>query len=265
MCVGAHNGKGVLFMINHLTPKAEAVLNLSMESARELGHTYIGSEHLLLALCGVEDAIAFKILETHGVRAAQVREAIITSTGVGARSTVTPADMTPRVRKLIEGAAVEAMKAGQSRIGSEHLLLALLNERSCVGVHLLETLGAPLGDIRADIRNFLALSGKAHSAALSMRETGAPGDKGHKETTLETYGRDLTALAASGQIDPMIGREEECERLIQILSRRNKNNPCLIGEPGVGKTAALGQKIDQGRDQKTGENGHQGDRTSVKL
>lgn len=227
-------------MINHLTPKAEAVLNLALDSAQDLGHTYIGSEHLLVALCGVEDAIAAKILEARGVREDTVRSAIIDTTGVGSRTLLSPADMTPRVRKIIEGAAVEAMKAGQSRIGSEHLLLSLLGERSCVAVHVLEGLQAPISDLRSDIQSFLSLSSKAQGAALTVQEPGKSTDsKSGKTPTLQSYGRDLTELAAKGLLDPMIGREEEVERLIQILSRRSKNNPCLIGEPGVGKTAVV--------------------------
>ncbi|MBR5797710.1 MAG: ATP-dependent Clp protease ATP-binding subunit [Clostridia bacterium] len=226
-------------MINHLTPKAEAVLNLSLEVARDMGHTYIGSEHLLVALCEVEDSIAGKILESRSVRADALRAAIIDATGVGTRSSLSPADMTPRVRKIIEGAAVEAMKAGQSRIGSEHLLLSLLNERSSVAVHFLEGIQIPIGELKADIQSFLSLSGKAQSAALSLTDGKLPDTKKSKTPTLHSYGKDLTDLAEKGKLDPMIGREEEVERLIQILSRRSKNNPCLIGEPGVGKTAVV--------------------------
>ncbi len=226
-------------MINHLTPKAEAVLNLALESARELGHTYIGSEHLLLALCGVEDAISTKMLEAREVRSDSVRAAVAENTGVGTRTTLSPADMTPRVRKIIEGAAVEAMKAGQTRIGSEHLLLALLNERSCVAVHLLEQLQIPVGDLKSDVQSFLTLTGKAHGAVMTTRSSKDTETKNSKTPTLASYGRDMTELASQGRLDPMIGREEEVERLIQILSRRTKNNPCLIGEPGVGKTAVV--------------------------
>lgn len=226
-------------MINHLTPKAEAVLNLALENAQELGHTYIGSEHLLLALCGVEDAIAAKILEARGVKKEKVRASMIETTGMGARTLLSPADMTPRVRKIIEGAAVEAMKAGQSRIGSEHLLLSTLNERSCVAVHLLEIMQAPISELRSDIQSFLSLSGKAQNAALTVKGGKINDAKEDKASTLLSYGRDLTELAIKGQLDPMIGRENEIERLIQILSRRSKNNPCLIGEPGVGKTAVV--------------------------
>lgn len=227
-------------MINHLTPKAEAVLNLALDCAQELGHTYIGTEHLLLALCGVEDAIAAKILEARGIQADSIRASVVDTIGVGSRTLLSPGDMTPRVRKIIEGAAVEAMKAGQSRIGSEHLLLALLGERSCVAVHILEGLQAPISELRSDIQSFLSLSSKAQGAALTVQESAKGSDgKNGKTPTLQSYGRDLTELAAKGLLDPMIGREEEVERLVQILSRRSKNNPCLIGEPGVGKTAVV--------------------------
>ena len=225
-------------MINHLTPKAEAVLNLALECAQQLGHTYIGSEHLLLALCSVEDAIAAKILDARGVKTDALREGIVASTGKGNRTVLSPTDMTPRVRKIIEGAAVEAMKAGQSRIGSEHLLLALLGERSCAGVHLLEQSRIPTADLRADVQSFLSLTSKAHHAALTVQNDKTNG-KGTKAPTLQSYGKDLTELAAKGALDPMIGRESEVERLVQILSRRSKNNPCLVGEPGVGKTAVV--------------------------
>ena len=225
-------------MINHLTSKAEAVLNRALECAQQMGHTYIGSEHLLLALCSVEDAIASKILDARGVKADALREGIVASTGTGNRTALSPADMTPRVRKIIEGAAVEAMKAGQSRIGSEHLLLALLGERSCAGVHLLEQSHVPTSDLRSDVQNFLSLTGKAQSAALTVQGDKSSG-KSAKAPTLQSYGKDLTELAAKGALDPMIGRESEVERLVQILSRRSKNNPCLVGEPGVGKTAVV--------------------------
>jgi ATP-dependent Clp protease ATP-binding subunit ClpC len=226
-------------MINHLTPKAEAVLNLSLEIARDLGHTYIGSEHLLIALCEVEDSIAGKMLEARGVRSDALRSAVVDATGSGARTELTPADMTPRVRKIIEGAAVEAMKAGQTRIGSEHILLSLLGERSSVAVHFLENMQIAIGELKTDIQSFLSLSGKAQSAAQSMQDNRLSEAKKSKTPTLLSYGRDLTELAAQSKLDPMIGREEEVERLIQILSRRSKNNPCLIGEPGVGKTAVV--------------------------
>jgi ATP-dependent Clp protease ATP-binding subunit ClpC len=231
--------KGWDDMINHLTPKAEAVLNTALQAAREMGHTYIGSEHLLIALCEVEDAIAYKILEARGVRGDTIRTHVGELTGIGAPTPLSPADMTPRVRKIIEGAAVEAMKNGQNRIGSEHLLLALLGEHTSVAVHYLEALQIPVGELKNDIQSFLNLSGKAQNVALTMQENRVLDTTKNKTPTLHTYGRDLTEQAQKGKLDPMIGRESEVERLIQILSRRTKNNPCLIGEPGVGKTAVV--------------------------
>ena len=231
--------KGWDDMINHLTPKAENVLNAALQVAQELGHTYIGSEHLLIALCDVEDAIAFKILETRGVHGNDVRKYVEELTGIGVPTSLSPADMTPRVRKIIEGAAVEAMKNGQNRIGSEHLLLALLNEQTSVAVHYLEAMQIPVKDLKSDVQSFLNLSGKAHNVALTMQENKLVDAKKNKMPTLLAYGRDLTEQAQRGALDPMIGRENEIERLIQILSRRTKNNPCLIGEPGVGKTAVV--------------------------
>ncbi len=224
-------------MINHLTPKAEAVLNHSLDTASGMGHTYIGSEHLLIALCEVEDSIAAKLLEARDVRAQAIRTAVKHATGIGNSTHLSPSDMTPRVRKVIEGAGVEAMKAGQTKIGSEHLLLALLNETSSVAVHLLEGLKIPVGELKTDVQNFLSLSGGAHMVAAHDKR--AENDKKSKLTTLLSFGRDLTALAKQEKLDPMIGREEEVQRLVQILSRRQKNNPCLIGEPGVGKTAVV--------------------------
>ena len=167
-------------MINHLTPKAEAVLNAALQTAGSLGHTYIGSEHLLIALCEVEDAIAYKILEARGVRSDMLRTHVGEVTGIGAPTTLSPADMTPRVRKIIEGAAVEAMKNGQNRIGSEHLLLALLQEQTSVAVHYLETLQIPTEELKNDIQSFLNLSGKAQSAALTMQSPKHPEMKKNK-------------------------------------------------------------------------------------
>ena len=224
-------------MINHLTPKAEAVLNRSLETAAGMGHTYIGSEHLLIALCEVEDAISTKLLEARDVQAKALRAAVTHATGLGTETHLSPSDMTPRVRKVIEGAGVHAMKAGQSKIGSEHLLLALLSEESSVAVHLLENLQISVEELKNDVQNFLSLSGKAHTAAAQDKRVSD--DKKTKLATLLSFGRDLTELAKEGKLDPMIGREEEVQRLVQIISRRQKNNPCLIGEPGVGKTAVV--------------------------
>ncbi len=227
--------------MNHLTQKAQSALNYAMETAREMGHTYIGSEHLLLGLCSTQDSIAAHLLEARGIRAEKIRDAIVLTTGIGTRSKVNANDMTPRVQKIIEASALEAIKYGQSRVGTEHLLMALLRENAGVALHLLEETGISPDDIRRDVSQFLSVSGKAQSAGYTAKEHTDYNERGmaKKQTLLESYAQDLTALAKRGMIDPMIGRDREITRLIQILSRRGKNNPCLVGEPGVGKTAVV--------------------------
>ncbi|MBQ3063687.1 MAG: ATP-dependent Clp protease ATP-binding subunit [Clostridia bacterium] len=230
-------------MNNRFTGKAQNALNNSLRFARALGHTYIGSEHLLLSLAAEGDSVAAKLLAKHGVTVEAVRAKIAEAVGVGSESAVTPADMTPRTKKIIEGSAIEAARAGQNYIGTEHLLLALLGEKDAVAVKILSDLGADAEDLATEITALLGNAPKS-GKDTSGREGGVAG-----APTLSTFGRDLTAMARAGKLDPIIGREKETERVIQILSRRNKNNPCLIGEPGVGKTAVvegLAQKIAEG-------------------
>lgn len=233
-------GIGDITLINRLTQKAQEALHAALEQAREMGHTYIGSEHLLLGLSVTEDSIASHLLQGRGIKTAQIKDAIVLMTGVGSRSSVTANDMTPRAQKIIEGSAMEALKHGQGRVGTEHLLMALLRENAGVALHLLQEAGVSLEELRRDVTQFLNVSGKAQSAAYSTRERAAENEERgmtKKQTVLESYANDLCALARRGGIDPMIGREREIARVIQILSRRSKNNPCLVGEPGVGKTA----------------------------
>ena len=238
-------------MTNRFTVKAQNVLNNSLRLARELGHTYVGSEHLLLALCAEKESVAAKLLDKRGVQYDAVRDAIVREVGEGSHSDVSPADMTPRVKRIIEHSAIESHRTGQSYIGTEHLLSALLFEQDSVATKILEGLHASLGDLKADLAAFFGVSNEKSEQA--PREGGAREKKKENSLsatpTLSQYGRDLTALAKNGKIDPVIGRDAETERVIQILSRRQKNNPCLIGEPGVGKTAVvegLAQKIADG-------------------
>ena len=235
-------------MMNRFTEKAQNTLNNALRFARELGHTYIGSEHLLLSLAAETDSVSAKMLAEHGITPEAVKEKVEEIAGVGSESEVSPADMTPRTRKIIEGAAVLSMRFGQNYIGTEHLLLSLLSERDCVGVKILETLGLSADELSEQLSAFL---GQARNAGDDAEK--APGRGGKSAVpdapTLSGYGRDLTAMAKAGKLDPVIGREQETERVIQILSRRTKNNPCLIGEPGVGKTAVvegLAQRIADG-------------------
>lgn len=238
--------------MNRFTQKAQNTLNRSLTAAREMGHTYIGSEHLLYALACEEDSAASKVLEKYGVTPENVKSLIEEMAGTGSPSYVTASDMTPRTKKIIEGSAYESMRYGQGYIGTEHLLLALLNESDCVAVRMLGELGADPSAIKNDIVDFLGeVGGASGGSADDAPKSGKSGKKSDIKgaPTLSNYGRDLTAMAKEGKIDPIIGRDKETERVIQILSRRTKNNPCLIGEPGVGKTAVvegLAQKIVDG-------------------
>ena len=238
-------------MTNRFTVKAQNVLNNSLRLSRELGHTYIGSEHLLLSLAAEKDSVAAKLLEKGGATPEAVRAEIVREVGEGTPSDVTPTDMTPRTKRIIEHSAIESHRAGQSYIGTEHLLAALLGEQDSMAVKILETLHVSPADLSRELNAlFGASSPKGENSA---REGGAKDKKKDGALagapTLAQYGRDLTAMAKEGKIDPVIGRDAETERVIQILSRRQKNNPCLIGEPGVGKTAVvegLAQKIADG-------------------
>ena len=265
-------------MTNRFTLRAQNALNGSLREASALGHTYIGSEHLLLGLLCEGDSIASKLMIARGVNVEKYRGAIVDLAGVGAESRVSPADMTPRVRKIILDSATEATRCGQSYVGTEHLLLSLLDEPDCVAVRLLETVGVAPDDLRRDVVGFLASEptgrginegyqrefSRAADASRDERHRGeVRGNRGERNDreevkgdehipgmpTLSKYGHDLTAKARAGKLDPIIGREFETERVIRILSRRQKNNPCLIGEPGVGKTAVvegLAQRIIDG-------------------
>lgn len=235
-------------MANKFTQKAQNALRRALSEAREMGHTYIGSEHLLLGLVCESDSTASKMLCSKGANAEKIRKAIGDIAGIGSRSNISATDMTPRTKKIIELSSAEASKNSNAYIGTEHILLALLNERDCVGVKILESCGIQIPDLKNDLTAYIGLSADRNRSAI--QQIGKE-DKNKSGSTpnLSSYGRDLTALARAGKIDPVIGRISETERVIQILSRRTKNNPCLIGEPGVGKTAViegLAQKIADG-------------------
>ncbi len=241
-------------MPKSFTQKATNVLNKSLYLASELGHTYIGSEHLLLALTSETDSVASKLLDARGVSFEVTRDAIRRRIGSGERTRITPRDMTPRTKRIIENAAYQSARFGQSYIGTEHLLYAVASESDSIAVVILGELGVSAADIIADITNFLGnVNGDGSESEDSMQIGGKSSHKPSgslKDTpSLAQYGRDLTAMAREGKLDPIIGRETETERVIQILSRRTKNNPCLIGEPGVGKTAVvegLAERIAEG-------------------
>ncbi len=239
-------------MQNKFTQKAQNALNLSLEFASEMGHTYIGSEHLLLGLCKEQTGIASHYLRERGADIEKIKAAVIRLAGAGTPSSVSAGDMTPRTKSIIQNSLREAQKHGQQDIGTEHLLLALINEQDSVAVHILESMDIATSDLRNDLNTYLSSSVNTfrNSASDRTAKENSP-EKGALSSlqTLKNFGRDLNELAASGKIDPIIGRNSETERVVQILSRRTKNNPCLIGEPGVGKTAVvegLAQRIVSG-------------------
>ncbi len=235
-------------MSNKFTPKAQYALNLALSYASDLGHSYIGSEHLLLGLLSTPDSASSRMLTSRGAKPDSIKQTIIELTGIGSPEPVSPSDMTPRTKKIIEGAAYLSIGSGQTYIGTEHLLLSLLAESDCVAVRILESLGVSVGDIRTDIENYISQSPLQKSGGARGGEL-QKNQKNADKSILLQYGRDLLDMAKRGKLDPMIGRDGETERVIQILSRRSKNNPCLIGEPGVGKTAVvegLAQRIAEG-------------------
>ena len=217
-----------MYRFNYFTEKANHVINLAITSAEELGHNYIGSEHLLLGILKEDAGLGAQALRESGVQTEDVEKLIKENIGVGEPTRLTPDDFTPRFKRMLELAFQIARGMMHSFVGTEHLLLALLKETDSYGYKFLLALG-----VRPEV-----LVEQLFSGQETQPDGKTDGKKGKTKTpTLDEFGRDLTALAEGGKIDPVIGREKEIERVIQILSRRSKNNPCLIGEPGVGKTA----------------------------
>ena len=217
-------------MGNRFTEKAEKALNNAVKIAENHGHTYIGSEHVLLSLSTTEDSAAATILKKFSVTCEKLEEAIKEYSGSGLKSTLTPKDMTPCCKKIVENAYRISVKYVAVKIGTEHILLSILEEKDCVGVKLLNYLNADIAAITSEVISLLKTAEKNNIKAKDGKDSGSP---------LRQHGKNLTAMAKSGLLDPVIGREKETERVVRILSRKNKNNPCLIGEAGVGKTAIV--------------------------
>ena len=228
------------------TKKALDVLQRAKEAAAKLGNEYIGTEHILLGLTLVQQSVAAKALEGQNVTYHQVMERICEMQGEKQKFYL-PLDMTPRAKRVVERSKQEAVRLGANYVGTEHILLALLREPDTLAITLLEDLGVDIQTLYEDIMLLLGESEAQPAGVQGMHER--PKEEISETETLDKFSRDMTALAKQGKFDPIVGREQEIERIIRILSRRTKNNPCLMGDPGVGKTAiveGLAQKISDG-------------------
>ena len=227
-------------MRNKFTKQAQTALTLAKAAAIDFELGYIGTEHLLLGLLSETEGAAGRVLEefqVDGKKLVELIDKLVTPAEVG---NVTEIEMkpaySPRTEKVLESAVAEAQNSGCEKAGTEHLLLAMLRETDCVGTRLLYTMGVNIQKLYAAVLGAMGYDNESiqeeFQAAKAMQNLG-----GSPTPALDQYSRDLTQMAAEGKLDPVVGREKEISRLIQILSRRTKNNPCLVGEPGVGKTA----------------------------
>ena len=228
---------------NKFTPRAEESLRLAQEAAQDLGHGYVGCEHLLLGLLREEEGIAHRVLSEYGLTDEMITGILQRSVGQGTSGDAPSQGLTPRAKSVIELAVGESHRMGAGYIGTEHLLMGLLREGSNMAVRILRTVGVDPRKMYASVQQKLS-----ESSPHTVTSGAGTSNKENKKTgkTLEEFTRDLTEAARQGKLDPVIGRDKEIQRVIQILSRRTKNNPVLIGEPGVGKTAiaeGLAQRI----------------------
>ena len=229
------------------TEKANNAMNLAITSAEELGHDYVGSEHIMLGLLKEGTGVAFTVLNKLGVTAEEFEKLIQERIGTGEPTQLSPDEFTPRTKRILQVAAVAGAQLHNAYVGTEHLLIAIIEDGQSYAMRFLQILGADPNRIISE------LSAMLNNPGFGNKDDGRPGSgeegKQGNGKALEQFGRDLTQLAAQGKIDPVIGRQTEIERVIQILCRRTKNNPVLIGEPGVGKTAVaegLALKIQAG-------------------
>lgn len=232
-----------MYRFNGFTEKANVALNLAIESAEIMGHTYIGSEHILLGLLKEGDGVAAAILTDLGANYETLETIIKEKIGTGIMTTVTTDDFTPRTKRILQVAVMQAARLNHNYLGTEHLLIALIEESDSYAVRFLNEFGIKGPDILDKINDYFGSKNEGDFDSISPfhKDYNTTKKDSHKRSsntkTLDQFGRDLTEMARKGEIDPVIGRQSEIERVIQILSRRTKNNPCLIGEPGVGKTA----------------------------
>ena len=221
---------------NKFTPRAEEALRLSQEAAGELGHGYVGTEHLLLGLIREEEGMAHEVLTEAGLTDDMIVEIIKRSVGAGLPGSNPAQGLTPRAKRVVEIAMEDSVRGGYNYIGTEHLLAGILREGNNMAVRILRTAGVDARHLYTALMQKLNETPRGQASQAKAAAAAAKEDSG-KNKTLKEFTRDLTADARAGKLDPVIGRDAEIQRVIQILSRRSKNNPCLIGEPGVGKTA----------------------------
>lgn len=228
-------------MFEYFTEKAIAVIMAAQEEARRLRHAFVGTEQILLGLIRVEDSIAAKVLTESGVTLAAAQIEVEKIIGRGSTATASELPFTPKTKRILEQAFEQARQLDQPYIAPEHILLSLMHDRENVAIKVLERLGVDATTIRQQVIRALA---ETQPVAAGGQKRAAKPSRNHR--TLDQFSRDLTLMAAEGKLDPMVGRERELERVVQILGRRTKNNPVLVGEPGVGKTAiaeGLAQRI----------------------
>ena len=227
-------------MFERFTERARQVVVLAQEEARTLKHNYIGTEHILLGLLREEEGLAARVLESLDITVERVRAQVVRIVGSGEEVTSGQIPFTPRAKKVLELALREALSLGHNYIGTEHILLGLVRENEGVAARILLDFDADSEKIRNEVIRMLSgPGGRRQGSSGGSSPSGAPGEGKKSSKLLDQFGRNLTKLAAEGKLDPCVGRETEIERIMQILSRRTKNNPVLIGEPGVGKTAVV--------------------------
>lgn len=224
-----------MYQFKGFTEKANKALNLAIESAEEMHHNYVGTEHILYGLVKEGSGVAATALNECGVTEDALREKLESINGTMSLVELTPDDFTPRTKRVLRAAVIISSKTGYTYVGTEHLLLAILSESDSYAVAFLEELGVSVERLAQAVSK--GMQGGAEEGFGGFENESAPNGSQKGGSALDKFGRDLTQAAKNGEIDPVIGREKEIQRVIQILSRRTKNNPVLIGEPGVGKTA----------------------------
>ena len=217
---------------DRFTQRASTAINKAHDAAMRMGHSYVGTEHLLLGIMREGDGLGARILMSDGITEAALTRMVTDTMGRGVPG-APEQGLTPRAKRVIERAAEDAAGLGHCYVGTEHLLMGILRESDCAAARVLVALGSDLDELYTNILDVFGRPQPDRTRSVAH----APAVRRGETKTLDQYGRDLTALAVSGQLDPVVGRTREIERALQILSRRSKNNPVLIGEPGVGKTA----------------------------